>query len=408
MATFTYDAKDETGASISGVIEAAEQRGAAAALREQGLWPTRLEPQRGYAPGGPVPPSPVDPFRRPDSIEPPAHRDIAPFLVSVPTSDLAQMYRQLATLLNAGVPVVQSLSTLAQQTSNGRLQGIIRECAGSVAAGNPLSTTMKGHSSVFSIFELEMVRAGEISGSMEVMCNRIATYLEREVDIRRKMKRETLYPKIVLTLAGAVLLLLGFLKSGAQGALGPLRFAIEVAIAGFGLWWLARYLNQYPAFGAAWDEFKMKLPGTGTVARKYATARFTRALGTLYAAGVLLPTAVRIAARACGNRAIGEHLLRGVGSLEAGHGLSGMLAESGMLSPIAIQMARTGEQTGNLDTMMEKVSDYLESEADQLSHQLAKFAGVAALLLAAVVVAYIVITFYVGQLSQTMQAGSEG
>ena len=151
----------------------------------------------------------------------------------------------------------------------------------------------------------------------------------------------------------------------------------------------------------------MLIPGPGGVSRKYATARFTRALGTLYAGGVLLPNAVAIAARACGNRAIGQALVNQVGALYNGGGISGMLAQSGLLSPIAIQMARTGEQTGNLDAMMDKVSDYLETEADAKAHQLAVFAGVAALVFAACVVGYIAISFYVGQFSSIIKETGE-
>jgi type II secretory pathway component PulF len=317
------------------------------------------------------------------------------------------MYRQLATLVNAGVPMVQALTTLANQTRNARLQSILNEAAQGVASGYPLSRTMERHPSVFTGIQLELIRAAETSGMLETMCNRIAHYLERELEIRRKLKKETLYPKIVLFVAGLVILLLGFLKSGADGFFGMVKFAATVGACGFGLWWLARYANQYPAVGAAWDNVKMLIPGAGGVARKYATARFTRALGALYGGGILLSNAVPIAARACGNRAIGQALLDKAYLLQQGQGLSGMLAASGLLSPIAVQMARTGEQTGSLDTMMDKVADYLEDEADAKSHQLAVGTGVAVLILAGLVVAYIAFSFYGGMFGSVMSEGSK-
>jgi type II secretory pathway component PulF len=240
---------------------------------------------------------------------------------------------------------------------------------------------------------------------LDVMANRIADYLEKELEVRRKLKRETLYPKIVLFVAGCVILLLGFLKSGSQGFFGMVTFAATVAGGAFTLWWLARYLNQFPAFGAGWDHVKLLIPGPGGVTRRYATARFTRALGTLYAGGVLLPRAVETAARACGNRAIGQRLLDCAPAMNTGGGLTAVLETSGLLSPIAVQMARTGEQTGSLDTMMDKVADYLESEADAKAHQLAVFAGVGALLLAALVVAYIAISFYTGMIGSVTREG---
>ena len=413
MPTYTYEAKDGTGNAVSGLIEAGEERGAAASLREQGLWPTRLTPVGVGATGnGPVlRPGGMqsgNPYAATGAATEQTRIDAAPFLVSVPLPDLAMMYRQLSTLLNAGVPMSQALATLAQQTRNGRLQGILRQGATMASSGQPLSALMAQHQNVFNNFQIEMIRAGETSGLLETMCTRIAGYLERETEIRRKLKMETLYPKITLFVAGCVLVLLAFLRTGAQGALARVELGGGFLVGGFAIWWLARYLNQYPQVGAAWDEFKMLIPGAGSVARKYATARFCRALGALYAAGVLLPTAVGIAARACGNRAIATKLQNGVGALMSGHGLSGMLAQSGLLSPLAIQMAQTGEQTGSIDTMMDKVADYLESEADTQSQQLAKILGVAALILAAVVVASIVISFYAGMLAQTMREGEGG
>jgi len=421
MPTFTYDAKDKSGNAVSGIIEAVEPRGAASLLREQGLWPLRIEmlPTGPGAGGGaatlspPSSPAAVMPSNVPIENTPSyipaepmgtqAKVDAAPFLVTVPLQELATMYRQLATLLNAGVPMVQSLTSLAQQTRSGRLHTLLEEAIQTVSAGHPLSAVMVKHPSVFTGIQVEMIRAAETSGMMEQMCNRLADYLERELEIRRKLKKETLYPKIVLFVACLVSLLFGFLRSGAEGFFGQVKFGASVIFLAFGVWWLARYLNQFPAFGAAWDNVKMMIPGPGGVARKYATARFTRALGALYGGGILLTNAVPIAARACGNRAIGQTLLDHVGMLHAGQGLSGMLAASGLLSPIAVQMARTGEQTGSLDTMMDKVADYLESEADAKAHQLAVFAGVGALLIAALVVGSMVVSFYGGYFSSTFK-----
>ena len=415
MPTFSYDAKNQTGDRVSGIIDAMEERGAAFALREQGLWPLRIEQVAqgaftapAFTPSPSAPSAPAWNGGTPPPNAPlvgtPTRIEAAPFLVGVPLPVLVMMYRQLATLMNAGVPMVQALTTLVQQTQNGRLKSILTEMSQAVAEGNPLSSVMERYPAVFASMEVEMIRAGEASGLLERMCSRIADYLEREVEIRRKLKRETLYPKIVLFVAGCVLLLLGFLKSGAAGVKGYLLFGLVVVAAGFGLWWLFRLLNQFPGIGAAWDKIKMLIPGVGGVTRKYATARFTRALGTLYAGGVLLPNAVAIAARACGNRAIGQALVNNVGALYNGGGISGMLAQSGLLSPIAVQMARTGEQTGNLDAMMDKVADYLENEADAKSHQLAVLTGVGALILAALLVGYIAISFYVGSFNDVIKA----
>jgi type II secretory pathway component PulF len=266
---------------------------------------------------------------------------------------------------------------------------------------------MERHPSTFTPLQAELIRAGELSGMLDVMANRIADYLEKETETRRKLKRETLYPKIVLFVAACVTGLLGFLSAGAQGLLGQIRFVVTVGGLAFGAWWLGRYLNQFAGFGAAWDHVKLLIPGTGGVTRRYATARFTRALATLYGGGVLLPRAVEAAARACGNRAIGQRLLQNVGTLNTGEGIAAMLERSGLLSPVAVQMARTGEQTGNLDAMMDKVADYLESEADTKSHQFAVWAGVVRPAHRRLVVGYIALSFYGGQMSDLINRTSE-
>jgi type IV pilus assembly protein PilC len=426
MATFTYQAEDARGNTISGLIEASDEAGAKTALQGQGLHPRRVQrmatalnpaPETAIAPVdaadiavpsgmaatlATTPPPTLPPLLQPVGVQ--SRIDAAPFLVSVPLSELAMMYRQLGTLIQAGVPMVQTLTTLAEQTRHGRLKSILREASSSVAGGNPLSKTMERYPSVFSALQIEMIRAAETSGMLEAMCNRIADYLERELEIRRKLKRETLYPKIVLFVAACVFLLLVFLKAGSEGALGYVKLGATILVVGIVVWWWARFLNQIPAVGAAWDHVKMLIPGPGGVTRRYATARFTRALAALYGSGVLLTNAVAISARACGNRAIGQRMLNNVPLLMSGQGIGAMLAASGLLSPIAVQMAKTGEQTGNLDLMMNKVADYLESEADAKAHQLSVFAGVAALLLAACVVGYLVISFYVGQVGQVMNA----
>ena len=414
MPTFSYQAKDDAGKDISGVIDAPDARGASNALREQGLFTLHLAAARDAQPATVTHATGVQTNGFGANVAPPVGTQntvyAAPFLMSVPLPELAMMFRQMGTLFNAGIPMVQAITTLAAQTQSGRLKRILTDAAGVVAGGNPLSAALEKYPAVFAPIQIELVRAGELGGLLEVMCNRIADYLEREIETRRKLKRETAYPKMVLGVAGIVVLILTFVQNG-MGRTGVnlvvarVGFAAIVAALGFGAWWAGRYLNQYPAFGAAWDRAKMLIPGAGDVARQYATARFARAMGALYAGGVNLFKAVEIAARACGNRAIGEQILGLAPLLQTGEGLSGMLARSGLLSPIAVQMARTGEQTGSLDTMMDKVADYLENEADTKAHQLAVATGVFTLIVAAVVVGFIVISFYGGMISGIMREG---
>jgi len=409
MTTFQYRATEKGGQSVEGRLDATDASAVAVELRNRGLLPTRIE--RAEATTLATTGAPSAPRASiADRVGAPARIELAPFLNAVPLTDLAAMYRQLATLLHAGVPMLQATTTLAQQTRQPRLRAVLEDAARRVSSGQPFSSSLEAHPGVFTTMQIELVRAGEMGGMLETMCHRIADYLERENEIRRKLKRETLYPKIVLGLAFIVTGIVGFAQAGfGQAGLDVVKaklvFAGLFAGMSLGIWWLVRFLNQWPAFGAAWDLVKMAIPGAGGVSRRYATARFTRALGTLYGAGVFLPRAVEIAGRACGNRAIGQRMVDNVPTLMQGGGLSAMLSESGLLDPMAVQMARTGEHTGSLDEMMDKVADYLESDADVKAHQLAVGAGVAALLIAAVVVGIVVISFYSGYMGGIMSTG---
>jgi type II secretory pathway component PulF len=426
MPTFNYQAEDSRGNIVNGLIEATDEKSVSLSLKDQGLYPTRIKVQMMLLDmprpeseseqqtslesiGSTAPPSPppeANPMFSPVGTQ--SRIDAAPFLVGVPLSDLAVMYRELGTLLSAGVPLGQSIAALSDQGKNPRLKNILHEMSAVVAAGSPLSIVMERYPAVFSTLQIEMIRAAEVSGLMDRMCNRLADYLERDVEMQRKMKRETLYPKIVLFVAGCVLLLLAFLKSGAEGPIGMLKFAGGITLLGFAVWWAIRYAKQYPQFGVAWDNIRLLIPGTGGIDRRYATARFTRSLSALYSGGVLITNAVAISARACGNKAIGQSMLDNIPRLNNGEGISGMLAATGLLSPLAVQMARTGEQTGSLDLMMEKVADYLESEADSKSHQLAVITGVVAILIAGMVVLYIAVSFYGGQFSSAVSGAGGG
>lgn len=423
MPTFSYQATNAEGGPEKGEVDANSPAHAAAALRAEGLTPTQIllisSSQSAPSPPGlggltlSGSPKPGGWGAENSTGGNPAGAHVAPFLLTIPLPHIASMFRQLGTLLRAGVPMLQGITALGEQTPHARLKEILREAAALVASGRPFSEVLARHPQVFSQLSIELIRAGETSGMLETMCGRIADYLEREVEIRRKLQRETLYPKVVLFVAGLVLLILAFVNAGmgatgGQAVLARVTLAVFVGAGAFGVWWLGRYLHQYPQLATRWDELKLAVPGVGGVARRYATARFCRSLGALYGGGILLQRAVEVSARACGSQYIEETMLRNIPMLMQGGSIAAMLEASGSLSGAAVQMARTGEQTGGLDSMMDKVADYLESEADQKAHQLAVSAGVFLLLVAAVIVGIIVIGFYMGQMGQITSAAGGG
>jgi type II secretory pathway component PulF len=440
MPTFSYTARDPHGNTVSGMIEASEPRGAAESLHEQGLFPMRIEqvgrtmartlkendqlPSEEATPDGvPVAPLPPDepgtfapPLQAPGPAGPPPPTgdngsngfapeprpkiEMIPWATGVRLPELAVMYRELATLMNAGVPMGQSFAALSDQSRSVRLRAILRDCEAAIARGQPISSVMREHPTVFTPLQYEMIRAGETTGGIDLMCSRLAGYLEREIELRRRIKQQTLTQKFTLGVAALVIMVLSAVTGGA--AMFWTAFGTEATIVGvgFGLWWGGRYLYQFPEFAAGWDTIKLAIPGIGGVGRRYATARFARSLATLYTGGVPIFRAVTIAAKTCGNGAIASQLLSQVDSLNHGGSITDLLMRARLLSPLAVQMARTGEQTGSLDVMMEKVADNLESEADVQAHQLSVTLGVSMTLIAGLITLIICIAGYGGYLHQ--------
>jgi type II secretory pathway component PulF len=226
MSTFTYQARDLEGKDVSGIIEADDARGAANLLREQGLFTLHLAPAMNPRPAtvilpggatqtgnGSFTPSytpAVPPVRR---IGEQSSVHIAPFLASVPLPELAMMYRQMGTLLNAGVPMVQSISTLSQQTRSGRLKAILADAATVVAGGHPFSQAMEKYPNAFAPIQIELIARARPAVCSKPCATASPTIWSAKLDTRRKLKRETLYPKIVLSVAGLVILILSFVKS---------------------------------------------------------------------------------------------------------------------------------------------------------------------------------------------------
>ncbi len=336
---------------------------------------------------------------------------IYPLFSGVVFKELPPFFRQFATLINAGIPLYQALGSLAAATANKKLKEIARAGQRQVEAGGKFSDVMAAYPWIFQPVQIELVRAAEQGGMLDIALKQIADYVEHELEIRRLINRETLYPKIVVFVAGMIIGRGGF--TGGTMALvslvvgqgyTPLNYLSDTvgAILGgilpifltVGVFRL--FLFNVPGVREAYDTVKMYFPVTGKITRMFTMARFTRTFATLYRAGFTIPSCLRIAGDASGNAVLRRVAQNAIGQTERGGLVSDALAPSGLVPPIALNMFRTGETTGNLDATLDKVADYYEAEGKMKSHQGAVILGVVVFLLVAIMVGSQVIGFYTG------------
>lgn len=326
---------------------------------------------------------------------------LGPVLGKVALSTLAFFFNQLGTMLRAGVPMVQSLDTLSTQTRDPRFKHVVQEMKGHVEAGRPMTAGMQRYPEVFTPVMLSIIRTGEEGGFLDESLFTVAKYTEDEIELRNLYRRVTIYPKLlivasILIIAGTNLII-GMISTNGQKLSSPLTniatwFVLTPVLIGLFLFFrvgLANFRIKY-----SWDAFTIFIPFIGGTIRQTSMAKFGRAFGALYRAGVPLPKVVLLSADSCGNEYMRAKLYPAAKVLEGGAGITETLRSTGALSPIVIDMLSTGETTGNLDQMLNKMSDYYQDEAKTRSVQLGHFMGVLAFLVVAIYIAYIVVTFY--------------
>ncbi|MCS7273388.1 MAG: type II secretion system F family protein [Fimbriimonadales bacterium] len=401
MPTFRYVARTPEGREVRGTVQANSRLEATDAVRKQGYWLLEL-----YA--EPEPRTPVHAAQ---------HTIWQPLFGGVPLKVLAVFFRQFATTMAAGVPMYQALTTLSNQRGlNARLQRVITDIRDRVLAGESLADAFDKHPAVFSPIIRAMVRVGETSGALERVLRLIATYLENELELRRLISRVTLYPKIVLFFAIVIPQLIPALITlvGGQGGapvgqvlLGIGQTFLMIFLVIFAIWALFRIAMQAYGFRYAWGLFTVSLPWLGFTVRQLALARFARALSALYNAGLPLSQAIRYAADATGNEYLRSRLLPAGAKLEAGYGITQTFASTGVFPPMVMDMVATGENTGELSFMMDKVAEYYEEEGKLRSYQAGHILGVAVYIGVAIYVAIILIQFYAGYFSAIFGAAGQ-
>ncbi|HUG27604.1 MAG TPA: type II secretion system F family protein [Gemmatimonadales bacterium] len=306
------------------------------------------------------------------------------FGAGVTTRDVVIFTRQFATMINAGLPLVQSLNILAQQTENKKLSEVTKAVVYDVEAGNTLADALAKHPKAFSDLYTNMVAAGEAGGILDTILVRLATFLEKNDAIVRKVKGAMVYPAVIISVAAlAIAILLIFVIPTFEEMFASVNMVLPLptrAVIGMSniltnWWWaiiagfvlLVFALRSYYATLSGKkviDGLALNAPVLGDLLRKSAVSRFTRTLGTLLSSGVSILDGLEITAKTAGNRVIHDAVMSSRQSIAGGDTIAGPLQTSGVFPPMVISMISVGEQTGGLDEMLAKIADFYDDEVD--------------------------------------------
>jgi type II secretory pathway component PulF len=393
--TFRYEAKGTSGDIVRGSVEAETERGAVERIREMGYWVLRVKGERA----------------RPAVTwyQNLARGYFSFILHRVNTKSRAIWYRSFSSLLGAGINVHEAALTLAERTRNRTLRQVAREIADAAARGRPMSPVLERYASTFPLFARALVETGEETGLLNETMEQLAAFYDSMYELEMAFRIETFYPKIVLFMFIIIPPIIPAV-AGSSGA-GRLVFDWHVylqaildsigwwVVALVGFWFLWRLLMQAPPLHQGWDRAKLLIPWIGGIVRRTALVRWARAMAMLIRAGVPLRRALAAAAAATGNEAMAASLQRELPRVMSGESLSAVMALSREFPEQAIDMVATGERTGEIDKMLDKLADYLHAEATTSGKQTAVIAGVAFYLLVAAMVGMFVISFWISYYS---------
>lgn len=391
MPIFTYRGRARGGRLITGQVEANTPLAVAAQLRQRRVMATSVrekpEPLRLKIPG---------------------------FGGRVKDKDLTVFTRQIATMINAGLPLVQSLEVLASQQLNKQFKRILTKIRADVEGGSTFAASLKQHPTVFTPLYMSMVEAGEAGGFLDTVLNRLAGYIEKSMTLRRKVKGAMIYPATIITVAVAVVIFLLIfviptfkaLFEGFGAALPlPTRIVLELSrlvkthlLAGLGTLVGAvfgvRFYYRTEKGKKVIDSLLLRLPVIGQLIRKVSVSKFTRTLGTLLSSGVPILDGLNITARIAGNKVVEEAILKTRSSIAEGKTIADPLGASGIFPPMVVQMISVGEQTGALDSMLAKIADFYDAEVDQAVSNLTTLLEPILIVFLGVVVGGLVIAMY--------------
>src|SRR5471032_31950 len=416
MPKYNYVALDQKGAETKGSIEVASQNEAIGRVKEMGLFPTKIveadkAQEKSADKKGKSAPKAAGKKGGGMNIN-----LKIPFLGGkVKPKVLTTFTRQLATLVDAGLPLLRGLRVLEKQERNATLKGILGELALAIEGGSTFSEALAQHPKVFNRLFVNMVKAGELGGVLEVVLKRLAEFSEKAQKIKGKVKAAMFYPVAVMIVAVGIMILLmvmvvpkfkevfagmnmklpGFtlfvlgisetIKNNILGTMG----AVAVGVV---LFLLA--INKTKSGRYVWDKFKLKMPALGPVITKVAISRFTRTLGTLVSSGVPILQALTIVKETAGNVIISNAIVKVHESVKEGETITAPLESSGVFPPMVVSMVDVGEQTGAMPEMLLKISDNYDEEVDNAVAAMTSLLEPIMIVFLAVVVGSIVIAMF--------------
>jgi type IV pilus assembly protein PilC len=431
MPKYEYIALDQHGKETKGSIEVGSQNEAIGRVKEMGLFPTKIveaDRAREKSAG-----KKAKPAARPGAKKKKGAGSIEikiPFLSGkVKPKILTTFTRQLATLVDAGLPLLRGLRVLEKQERNATLKRIIGELALSIEGGSTFSEALAQHPKVFNRLFVNMVKAGELGGVLEVVLKRLAEFSEKAQKIKGKVKAALFYPVAVLFVAMAILTLLlvfvipkfkevfanmnvkmpGFtllvlkISDTVRGHFLPVAGSVAAVVV------LLVVVIKTTKFGRyIWDKFKLKMPPIGSVVSKVAISRFCRTLGTLVSSGVPILQALTIVKETAGNVIIADAVTRVHESVKEGETITAPLEASRVFPPMVVSMVDVGEQTGALPEMLLKIADNYDEEVDNAVSAMTSLLEPIMIIFLAVVVGSIVIAMFLPLISMINQMSSGG
>ncbi|MGD0210009.1 MAG: type II secretion system F family protein [Desulfomonilia bacterium] len=357
MSVFVWEGKLANGSIKKGEIEASDKAAAAMILKRQRIIPTKLKTKA---------------------------KKITLFDKGIKTKEIVIFTRQFSTMINAGLPLVQCLDILSSQQPNPSFKKVLSQIKQDVEGGSTFADSLSKHPKVFDSLYVNLVAAGEIGGVLDTVLNRLAVYMEKNEQLKNKIKSAMTYPIIVLCVAfGVVAILMIFViptfsdmfKQFGAALPAPTQMVVNLSHFFRNFWWVMAGLIVFLIFGFKWirtrekgrfytDKVALRLPVFGDLIRKVAVAKFTRTLGTMISSGVPIMDGLDITSKTAGN-VIVENAIRAVRTaISEGRSMSEPLEQTGIFPGMVVQMIAVGEATGAMDQMLSKIADFYDEEVD--------------------------------------------
>jgi type IV pilus assembly protein PilC len=405
MAVFKWEGVARNGQVKAGTKEAANEAAVLQFLRSQQIRPRKLKEVKAGTGGFNL-----------------------SFGGGVGLKDLVVFSRQFSTMIDAGLPLVQCLEILGNQTPNVAFKTTIKAVQADVEGGSTFADALRRHPKIFDSLYVNLVAAGEVGGILDVILMRLATYLEKVQKLRGQVKSAMVYPIAIMAVAIAVVTVLlvwvipifekMFKEFGGSALPAPTQVVINLSkwtqsnigfliLAGIGLVFLWQWIRKNPRTLEITDDIFLKLPIFGPLIQKVAVARFTRTLGTMISSGVPILEALDITARAAGNKTVEKAIYKARASISEGKTVAEPIMQAQVFPPMVCQMINVGEQTGALDSMLGKIADFYDDEVDAAVKGLTSLMEPAMMVILGGIIGGLVVSMYlpIFEMASSIKAG---